>query len=66
MSIYQESDTLIRRRVYIIVWAALVILTATTVGVSYLNMNKFTVFTALLIATVKASLVLLYFIHIRF
>ena len=33
---------------------------------SYLNMKKFTVFTAMLIATVKASLVLLYFMHIRF
>ncbi|NLX04768.1 MAG: cytochrome-c oxidase [Phycisphaerae bacterium] len=51
---------------YVKVWIALVLLTGVTVTVSYLDMQKFTVFTAMLIATVKASLVLLYFMHIRF
>ena len=51
---------------YVGVWAALVTLTCVTVGVSFLDMQRFTVFTALLIATVKAALVLLYFMHLRF
>ena len=53
-------------KLYVNVWLALVVLTLVTVGVSYLDMQKFTVFTAMLIATVKASLVLLYFMHLRF
>jgi len=48
------------------VWLALVILTIITVSVSYLDMKKFTIFTAMLIATVKAGLVILYFMHIRY
>jgi cytochrome c oxidase subunit 4 len=52
--------------VYAGVWAGLVLLTGVTVGISFLDMQRFTVFTALLIATAKATLVLLYFMHIRF
>ena len=48
------------------VWAALLVLTVITVGVSYLDMKHVTVLTALLIATVKGTLVLLYFMHLRF
>ena len=51
---------------YVKIWLALLILTGITVSVSYLDMQKFTVFTAMLIATIKASLVLLYFMHIRY
>jgi cytochrome c oxidase subunit IV len=53
-------------RLYVAVWAALVICTSITVSVSFLDMQRFTVFTAMVIATVKAGLVLLYFMHIRF
>ena len=53
-------------RVYVGIWLALVCLTVVTVAVSYLNMYKFTIFTAMLIATVKVTMVLLYFMHIRF
>ena len=62
----QEEHHIIPDRIYLSVWLGLVLLTVITVGVSYLDMKKFTVFTAMLIATVKASLVLLYFMHIRF
>jgi cytochrome c oxidase subunit IV len=51
---------------YVAVWAALVALTGTTISVSFLNMERFTVFTAMIIATVKAGLVMLYFMHIRY
>ncbi|MGD2109280.1 MAG: cytochrome C oxidase subunit IV family protein [Phycisphaerae bacterium] len=51
---------------YVKVWATLMVLTAITVGASYLDMKHVTVLTACLIATAKAMLVLLYFMHIRF
>ncbi len=53
-------------RHYLVVWALLVALTALTVGVNFLDMKKFVVLTAVLIASTKASLVLLYFMHVRF
>lgn len=53
-------------RLYVLVWAALMLLTAVTVGVSYLDLKKFATFAAVLIATVKGGLVLLYFMHLRF
>jgi cytochrome c oxidase subunit 4 len=53
-------------RHYAIVWAVLVLLTGLTVGVSFLDMKKFVVLTAVTIATTKAALVLLYFMHVRY
>ena len=52
-------------RVYVGVFAALAVLTGVTVGVSYLDMS-FTpaLIVALIIATLKASLVALYFMHL--
>ncbi len=53
-------------RVYLIVWLGLLALTVVTVAVSYVDMRNVAVLTAVLIATVKSSLVLLYFMEIRF
>jgi len=52
-------------RLYLTVWLTLVVFTGLTVGVTFLDMKNFAVFTALLIASVKAILVLLYFMHLR-
>lgn len=63
----QEKDhTLVKYTLYAKVWLALIVLTTITVSVSYLDMKKFTVFTIMLIATIKASLVILYFMHLRY
>ncbi len=51
---------------YVKIWLALLFLTFMTVSVSYVDMKKFTLFTAMLVATVKAGLVVLFFMHIRF
>lgn len=66
MSDNHSEHTNVSSSLYVKVWLALVVLTMITVSVSYLDMKKFTVFTAMLIATVKAGLVILYFMHIRF
>lgn len=50
---------------YVAVWAILIALTGVTVGVAFLEFGKWAKFTALLIATLKATLVVLYFMHLR-
>jgi cytochrome c oxidase subunit 4 len=52
------------RNVYYLVFAALVLLTITTVGVYYLPLGAFHTAAALLIAAAKAALVLLFFMHL--
>lgn len=52
-------------RSYVVVWAALVIFTAVTVAISFLNLGALNAAAALCIASIKASLVALYFMHLR-
>jgi cytochrome c oxidase subunit 4 len=52
-------------QVFVVVWLALVTLTIVTVGASYLDLKQMTMFTALAIASIKCSLVILYFMHMR-
>ena len=52
-------------RVYLLVFAALAALTVITVAVSYLDMNRSQAITvALFVATIKASLVAAFFMHL--
>jgi len=51
--------------IYVVVWGGLVLLTGVTVAVSYVNLGVMNIVVALLIASVKASLVALYFMHLR-
>ena len=52
-------------RVYVAVWAALILLTGITVLVSYVYLGMINVAVALIIASVKASLVALFFMHLK-
>jgi cytochrome c oxidase subunit IV len=52
-------------RSYIIVWMLLLILTGVTLGVSYIHLGLWNVAAALSIASLKAALVALYFMHLR-
>jgi cytochrome c oxidase subunit 4 len=52
--------------VYAKVLVALLILTATTCGVSYIDMGRMNVVVAVVIAFAKASLVALIFMHLRY
>jgi cytochrome c oxidase subunit IV len=52
-------------RTYVTVWAALLVMTAVTVAVSFLNMGLWNAAVALIIASIKAILVALYFMHLR-
>jgi cytochrome c oxidase subunit 4 len=51
--------------VLLAVWAALLVLTVVTVAVTWVDLGVFNLWMALAIATVKASLVALYFMHLR-
>jgi cytochrome c oxidase subunit IV len=65
----QELGHVMSKRVLIAVWAALVVLTVVTVAVTrveQLDFGRFNIWLALIIATVKGSLVGLYFMHLRY
>jgi len=48
------------------VWGALMVGTALTVGVSYADLGVWALYVALAVAFVKATLVALYFMHLRY
>jgi len=50
---------------YILVWFALIILTGLTVSLAGMDLGRITVATALLIASIKSSLVLSVFMHLK-
>lgn len=58
-----ENNTSLK--VYVFVWGSLLLLTIITVLLSLVNLGTWNILVALLIATVKASLVALFFMHLR-
>ena len=60
------AEHIVPRKVYFAVYLALLVLTLTTAGVSYINLGRFSTIVALTIAIVKATLVVLFFMHIRY
>ncbi|MFQ5510459.1 MAG: cytochrome C oxidase subunit IV family protein [Candidatus Krumholzibacteriia bacterium] len=52
--------------VYLVTWLALLILTAITVTVAGMHLGKLSVVTALLVATIKGSAVLAFFMHLKY
>ena len=53
-------------RVLLAVWAALMVLTIVTVAVTLVDLGDLNIWVAMLIAVTKASLVGLYFMHLRY
>jgi cytochrome c oxidase subunit 4 len=53
-------------RVYVAVYAALLVLTGVTVGVSLLDLGRPAIYVAMAVAVVKAGLVVGYFMHLKF
>jgi cytochrome c oxidase subunit IV len=52
-------------KIYILVWAALIALTFTTVLVSEIELGEWNVVVAITIAVIKALLVVLFFMHVK-
>lgn len=53
-------------RVLVVVWLSLVALTVLTVAATWVDFGAFNLWLAMGIATVKGSLVVLYFMHMRY
>jgi cytochrome c oxidase subunit 4 len=57
---------LISFKTFIVVWLALTILTAITIAVSFINFGVLNIVIALAIASFKAALVALFFMHLKY
>jgi cytochrome c oxidase subunit IV len=60
------SEHVTPKRTYFAIWAALLVLTYATVAVSRIDLGRLNTVAALTIAFVKALLVVLFFMHIRY
>jgi cytochrome c oxidase subunit 4 len=60
------SEHVVPPRVYFAVFAALIVLTATTTAVSFLDLGPWNTVVALGIAFLKATLVVLFFMHVKY
>jgi len=63
---HTEEHRITGNKTYIIVWAGLMVMTAITVYVSYINFGMLNIVIALVVASIKASIVALYFMHLKF
>ncbi len=57
----------IPKKTYYLIFAVLMVLLAMTVGVAYIDLGRtLNIIIAMTIATIKATLVVLYFMHVRY
>jgi len=61
-----ENEHILSYKTLGLVLASLMVLTGITVGVSYVHMGFFNVPIALMIASTKATVVLLFFMHLKY
>jgi cytochrome c oxidase subunit 4 len=54
------------QKVYLLVFATLLCLTLITVDVAFYNFGWLNLYVALAIATIKASIVVMYFMHVKY
>ncbi len=57
---------IVKPKTYALILVALLVLTATTTGVAFLDLGILNPIVALAIACIKASLVILFFMHLRY
>jgi cytochrome c oxidase subunit 4 len=62
----EHSEHIVPPSTYIVIISILFFLTALTVAAAYVNLGKFNIVVALAIATVKATLVVLFFMHAKY
>ena len=62
----QEATHLVPVRVYLTIFALLMMFTAITVGVSFIDLGPMNTLVAIVIAVTKMMLVILYFMHVRY
>lgn len=60
------TDHVVSRKIYLLVFAALMVGTAITVWVAFFDLGAWNDVTMLAIAVAKATLVVLFFMHVRY
>src|ERR1017187_9795127 len=60
------SEHIVPKKTYYIIFFALIAGTALTVVFAFINLHNFNIVVALLIAGVKASLVIFFFMHVKY
>jgi cytochrome c oxidase subunit 4 len=60
------SEHVVSKKTYYSIFSALMVGTALTVAMAFVNLHNFNIVVALLIAIAKASLVILFFMHVKF
>jgi cytochrome c oxidase subunit IV len=60
------SEHIVSPKVYFVIFASLMLGTGVTVWAAFQNFGKLNIVIALAIATIKATLVVLYFMHARY
>ena len=60
------AEHIVSRKIYFVIFGALLVLTAATVMVANYDLGRWNAVAALTIAVFKATLVVLYFMHVRY
>jgi cytochrome c oxidase subunit 4 len=60
------SQHVVPQRIYLLVFATLLLLTLVTVDVAFYNFGWLNIYLALTIATFKATIVVMYFMHVKY
>jgi len=60
------SEHVLPKKLYFMVFLALIVLTAITTGAAFIDLGPFNTVVALAIAVIKGSLVVLFFMHLKY
>lgn len=66
MSEHEHTEHIVPPSTYLVIILTLMCLTALTVAVAYIDLGRFNIVAALSIATIKATLVVLFFMHAKY
>jgi cytochrome c oxidase subunit 4 len=62
----EHTEHIVPPTTYLAIILTLLVLTGTTVGAAFINLHRFNIVVALAIATLKATLVVLFFMHAKY
>ena len=60
------SEHIVPKKTYYLIFSALLVGTALTVMFAFINLHNFNIVAALVIAGIKATLVILFFMHVKY
>lgn len=62
----QEKHIAVSTKTFVLIWLALLVLTGVTIKAAQMRMGEWSILANLLIASTKASLVLWFFMHLKY